>query len=130
MTLDQLSRELTKLAAELAAISANLNTAAPLVAPHIAPPAPNTSDKNALADLLGTPRPAATSQAIPPDVMARYHKDIDAYANAFRTLGTSASLTLKLTAPNLNDYRHDHSYQWPGNAIIANAQHGHNSRPL
>ena len=126
MTLEQLSRELTKLAAELAAISANLNTAAPLVAP-VQPPA---SNKDALADLLGTPRPAAPSQAIPPDVMARYQHDIQVYSNAVRSLGPMGVINLHLVTPNLNDYRRDHSYVWNGHAIIANAHLGHNPRPL
>lgn len=130
MTLEQIALELTRLSVELHNISKTLNTAAPLIAPHIAPPAPHTSDKNALADLLGSSHPAAPSQAIPPDVMARYHEDCDAYANAFRSLGPMGGMNLGLTAPNLNNYRNDHNYVWPGHASIANAQIGHNPRPL
>ena len=128
MTIDEIAQALTRLAVELHNISANLNNAAPLVAP-VQPP---TSNKDNLAGLLGTHLPSVppSSGGIPNDVMARYQHDIQVYSNAIRSLGPMGLASLHLVTPNLNDYRRDHNYQWSGHAILANAHLGHNPRPL
>lgn len=146
MTLEEISQALAHLAAELHNIDATLKTAAPLVAPvavpvapavapAVLPPRPNGSPTagaaNHLADILyghnHPPVPTVPqSQSLPPEVLARYQADQKAYIDAFRSMGPLGAFHLHLQPPNLNNYRLDHAYQWPGNAILANARPGHN----
>ena len=147
MTIEEISQALAHLAAELHQINATLKAAAPLVAPVAPPAAPAVAPAVLPPRPNGTPTGGASAHlaailygnthhapippqpqtpAIPPEVMARYNADQQAYVNAFRSMGPLGSFHLHLQAPNLNNYRNDHNYIWPGHAILANAQPGHN----
>lgn len=141
MTLEQIAVELTKLSSELHNIAANLSAAAPLVAPvqpaAVLPPRPAGPDSGAAANhlasiLYGHPTvlPHAPTPTVPPEVMARYQADAKAFADAFRSMGPLGAFHAHLQPPNLNDYRNNHAYIWPGHAILANTQPGHFPRPL
>lgn len=96
------------------------------------PAGPNAGGAaNHLANILNggshVVAPHAPPQPIlPPEVMARYSADQKAYAEAFRSMGPFQSFHLHLQPPNLNSYKIDHAYVWPGHAILANANPGHN----
>ena len=118
-----------KLATQLA------NPVKPLPVPTPEPPrpaGPNTGGAaNHLANILNggshVVAPHAPPQPIlPPEVMARYTEDQKAYVDAFRSLGALSAFHMHLTPPNLNNYRNDHAYVWPGHVILANANPGHN----
>ena len=106
----------------------------PIVPPR--PAGPNTGGAaNHLANILNggshvIPPHAPPQPILPPEVMARYAADQKAYAEAFRSLGPMGSFHLHLTPPNLNNYKNDHAYIWPGHALIASHPGGNNPRAL
>ena len=148
-TIDDLVNEVQRLTREVDALAASIKagpvpvptppaTVQPVrpVVPSLPPrpgnvPAPPPSNKDTLADLLGVPHPVSPhTDVIPPEVMARYTADQKAYIDAFRSSGPLVAFHMHLQPPNLNEYRINHAYVWPGHAILANAQPGHNPRPL
>ena len=122
-----------KLATQLA------NPVKPLPVPTPEPPrpaGPNTGGAaNHLANILNggshVVAPHAPPQPVlPPEVMARYTEDQKAYVDAFRSLGPLGAFHMHLTPPNLNNYKNDHAYIWPGHALIASHPDGTNPRTL
>ena len=67
---------------------------------------------------------------LPPEVMERYTADQKAYVDAFRSLGPMGAFHLHLQPPNLNNYKNDHAYVWPGHAILAKSPGGTNPRTI
>ena len=138
MTIEEISQALAHLAAELHQINATLKAAAPLVAP-VTPPRPAGPNAggaaNHLAQLLAgnshvvIPHEPPTP-ILPPEVMARYTADQKAYVDAFRSLGPMGAFHMHLQPPNLNNYKNDHGYVWPGHVLIASYPSGHNPTAL
>ena len=132
MTIDEIKREIIRLANELH--DGTVSTPTGVTPPR--PAGPNTGGAaNHLANILNggshVVAPHTPPQPIlPPEVMARYAADQKAYAEAFRALGPMGSFHLHLTPPNLNNYRNDHAYIWPGHALIASHPDGTNPRTL
>jgi len=100
------------------------------------PAGPNAGGAaNHLANILNggshVVAPHAPPQPIlPPEVMARYTDDQKAYVDAFRSLGPMGAFHMHLQPPNLNNYKNDHAYIWPGHALIASHPGGNNPRTL
>jgi regulator of replication initiation timing len=100
------------------------------------PAGPNTGGAaNHLANILNggshVVAPHAPPQPIlPPEVMARYTDDQKAYVDAFRSLGPMGAFHMHLQPPNLNNYKNDHAYIWPGHALIASHPGGTNPRTI
>ena len=122
-----------KLATQLA------NPVQPLPVPTPEPPRPAGPNAggaaNHLANILNggshVVAPHAPPQPIlPPEVMARYTDDQKAYVDAFRSLGPMGAFHMHLQPPNLNNYKNDHAYIWPGHALIASHPGGNNPRTL
>jgi len=145
MTVDDLIHAVQQLQREVAilATATRQANAAPVPVPapattHTLPPRPGNPTAGAanhLSNILNggshVVAPHAPPQPIlPPEVMARYTDDQKAYVDAFRSLGPMGAFHMHLQPPNLNNYKNDHAYIWPGHALIASHPGGNNPRTL